>query len=421
MDFINFNHHIVATKLNVYGGSEKKRTVILDDGFQYLLKFPDPIREHNRNVSYVNNALSEYIGCRAFKHTGFSVQEVILGEYVDENNKLKIACACKDFCQNGGVLHEIDKVELASLEKKEKLSFDSVYDTLKSIDGIDAASVFQEYCDRFIIDCLIGNPDRHNGNWGLLEKNNKLQLAPVYDCGSSLSPLLSDGELLQNNTIRNEAINAKSVFEGTNHNTLTYRECLNTDNLFVQQSIKRIVPLINLDVIKHTINRIPYISNERKLFYNELIKQRYDDILLSVLEKQLGIQKSTEYKKWNADTISFVYKTYIAPFASENKLDKKTNNTNDILPNYDYTINNQHVFLMKNNYCVGILYLDKSNLNVCKSIQSLRSINIPVDTKITDFIEKKRIAKLFPNTTLANGDRNCEDEPIDKTNKTVYD
>lgn len=39
--------------LNNYKGSEKKKTLILD-GKRYLVKFPDPIREKNKNISYNN-------------------------------------------------------------------------------------------------------------------------------------------------------------------------------------------------------------------------------------------------------------------------------------------------------------------------------------------------------------------------------
>lgn len=42
----------------------------------------------------------------------------------------------------------------------------------------------------FIVDALIGNWDRHNGNWGFLYNNltDELTLASVFDCGSSLYP-----------------------------------------------------------------------------------------------------------------------------------------------------------------------------------------------------------------------------------------
>ena len=40
----------------------------------------------------------------------------------------------------------------------------------------------------FIIDSLIGNTDRHNGNWGFLvnKKTGQVTFSPIYDCGSCL-------------------------------------------------------------------------------------------------------------------------------------------------------------------------------------------------------------------------------------------
>ena len=52
---MNFNEHIIKELPNEYAGSEKKRTVILDDNQKYLLKFPDPIREQNRKKRGINN------------------------------------------------------------------------------------------------------------------------------------------------------------------------------------------------------------------------------------------------------------------------------------------------------------------------------------------------------------------------------
>ena len=50
------------------------------------------------------------------------------------------------------------------------------------------------FWDMFIVDALLGNFDRHNGNWGLLidEKLKTVEIAPVYDCGSCLYPQLSE-------------------------------------------------------------------------------------------------------------------------------------------------------------------------------------------------------------------------------------
>lgn len=53
--------------INNYKGSEKKKTLIYNNK-KYLVKFPDPIREKNKNISYINNAISEYIGSNILKY-----------------------------------------------------------------------------------------------------------------------------------------------------------------------------------------------------------------------------------------------------------------------------------------------------------------------------------------------------------------
>ena len=99
IDFTN-----AIEQLNSYRGSEKKKTLIYND-HKYLVKFPDPIREKNKNISYINNAFSEYIGSNIFKIVGIKTQNTILGKY-QYNGKEKIVCACEDFTDEKHVLYE---------------------------------------------------------------------------------------------------------------------------------------------------------------------------------------------------------------------------------------------------------------------------------------------------------------------------
>ena len=48
-----------------------------------------------------------------------------------------------------------------------------------------------------IVDGLIGNYDRHNGNWGVLvnDETQEIKLAPIYDCGSCLYSQLTDEQM----------------------------------------------------------------------------------------------------------------------------------------------------------------------------------------------------------------------------------
>lgn len=45
---------------NNYGGSEQKKKLVYN-GENYLVKFPDPVRQKNNPLSYMNNQYSEYI------------------------------------------------------------------------------------------------------------------------------------------------------------------------------------------------------------------------------------------------------------------------------------------------------------------------------------------------------------------------
>ena len=80
-------------ELNNYKGSEKKKTLVYNEK-KYLVKFPDPVREKNKNISYINNAFSEYVGSHVFELVGFDTQNTVLGTYI-YNGKEKIVCACK--------------------------------------------------------------------------------------------------------------------------------------------------------------------------------------------------------------------------------------------------------------------------------------------------------------------------------------
>lgn len=386
MNFINFNEHIQAMPFNEYGGSEKKRTVILDDGNKYLLKFPDPIRETGREISYINNAISEYIGCQIFKLAGFEVQDTILGKFVYDRGKEKIACACKDIRNAGETLIEMEKLQLEYIDDVVPLTFNSVKNALQYMGTIDYISAYQEYCNRFIVDAFIGNTDRHNGNWGFLINQGKgtIKIAPVYDCGSSLSPLYSDKELLDKNISRSLAMSISSVIQKENGGKIQYANyLLSRENPDLDASIRRVVPKIDLRKIGEIINEIPYITEQRKEFYNWLLTERYNNMLVPVLENVLGVEKSTEYKKWNSATISTIYDKYIAVFNGKGDNGSiELTLQNGAVRCFDYIKNDKYVFFMDNKECVGLAALEKTNLNVCKFVQSARHMGVDIDKDV---------------------------------------
>ena len=276
-------------ELNNYRGSEKKKTLIYNNK-KYLVKFPDPIREKNKNISYINNAFSEYIGSNIFKIVGFEVQNTILGTY-NYNGKEKIVCACEDFTDENHILYEFENIALSvNPDKKIETELEDIIEVINVITKtMKVKELKEKFWDMFIIDSLIGNKDRHNGNWGILLNRitNISEFAPIYDCGSCLNSTLSDSEIenLSETEIKNLAINTYSCIKenGKKINEMSYIKSLK--NRDCNNAIFRVFNKIDLNKIEEFINNVEGITNIRKEFYKKIIKIRYNILEQTIKEK----------------------------------------------------------------------------------------------------------------------------------------
>lgn len=267
-------------EFNIYSGSEKKKTLIYNNN-RYLVKFPDPIREKNKNISYINNAYSEYIGSNIFKMIGIKTQDTILGTY-NYHGKNKIVCACKSFTDDNHILYEFEKLAL-STNQDEKIGTE-ISDIMNVLEEsshlINVLDTKDKFWDMFIVDSLIGNTNRHNGNWGfLLNKNtNAFEFSPIYDCGSCLNPTLDDEYIKNINDadIKNLAINSYSCLKINNNkiNCINYLESKQNEDC--NNAINRIFKKINIEDILNFIDNIESMPFERKYFYKKIIEIRYN-------------------------------------------------------------------------------------------------------------------------------------------------
>ncbi|NLG02711.1 MAG: hypothetical protein GX567_02555 [Clostridia bacterium] len=140
---------------------------------------------------------------------------------------------------------------------------------------------------------LLGNFDRHNGNWGFLynEDESVSMIAPVFDCGSCLLPQAD--EIIMKKVLEDEsALNARVYqfptsaikLNGQKMNyydfisSMKYKEC--------NAALERIVPKIDLIQIAGFIEKIPYISEIQKEFYIKYISARFEKILAPAYEKR---------------------------------------------------------------------------------------------------------------------------------------
>ena len=276
IDFTN-----AMEEFNNYKGSEKKKTLIYNNK-KYLVKFPDPIREKNKNISYINNAFSEYVGSNIFKICGFETQNTILGKY-KYKEKEKIVCACEDFTDDEHILYEFENLALSTNpDKKIETELSDIMEVIEENKMINTIETKEKYWEMFVIESLIGNTDSHNGNWGFLlnKKTGKVSFSPIYDCGSCLNPMLEDEELkkMHETELKNLAINCYSCIKenGKKINYMSYIK--QRKNSECNNAIKRIFSNIDINKIIEFIDKIETMSKVRKEFYKSIINCRYEII-----------------------------------------------------------------------------------------------------------------------------------------------
>ena len=263
--------------LNNYSGSEVKKTLIYNDK-KYLVKFPDPI-EKNKNISYINNAYSEYVGSNIFSLSGFNTQKTILGLY-HYQDKEKIVCACEDFTDDTHELYEFENLALSiNPDKKIGTDFLEILEVLKNMSD---SEILTKFLDMFIVDAFIGNTNRHNGNWGFLynKKDGVMEFAPIYDNGSCLNPIFEDREIekLDNIEFKNIAYNVYSCLKIDNKRIHYFDFIKSMNNSLCNDALIRVFPKIDIHKIREFIRNIEGMSDVRKKFYMEVLNFRYHEL-----------------------------------------------------------------------------------------------------------------------------------------------
>lgn len=189
MEMVDFTN--LTRRNKTYAGANGSKISVIYNDEQYMLKFP-AIARKNQELSYSNGCISEYLGCHIFESVGIPVQETILGTFT-KNGKEKIVVACKDFTSAGIVIQDFASLKNTIIDSEHNgygTELDDILKTLEEQDIFEPFYLKERFWDMFIVDALIGNWDRHNGNWGFLYNVGKdtMELAPVYDCGSCLYP-----------------------------------------------------------------------------------------------------------------------------------------------------------------------------------------------------------------------------------------
>lgn len=298
-----------------YGGAAGNKKAIIYDGEVYMLKFPKNLRGFkNVELSYSTSPLSEYIGSNIYNILGLPVHHTLLGLY-DE----KLVVACKDFCYSG--LDIVARLTTIDLLKNNRNSIDdSAYNFDNRIvlsellndlgshiitEFIDMELLLERFWVQFIVDALLMNNDRNNGNWGFLTDitSNTHSLAPIFDNGGSFSVTLTPYEMntrLSGDTMNILCKNTTSVYFTDKYKNIRPYTFIRKNQYDILDKVAiGLVPKINLTQIIKFINNIPnevsgveIISDFAKEFFIVGLELRYEHILLHLLELAKGRQDS---------------------------------------------------------------------------------------------------------------------------------
>ena len=133
------------------------------------------------------------------------------------------------------LMNEKEADNLLSFVKKIEKELSDIIEVINETKMSLPKDTMNIFWNMFIIDALIGNTDRHNGNWGFLYnvKEEIFCFSPIYDCGSCLNPLLDDEEIkkLASSDIKNLALNCHSCLKEGNQkiNYISYIESMKND------------------------------------------------------------------------------------------------------------------------------------------------------------------------------------------------
>ncbi len=259
-----------------------------------MLKFPPSGKEKPTELSYTNSCYSEHIGSTIFNMLGLEAQKTMMGSF-RVGGKKKIVCACRDFTVGDKQLYDfcaIKNTVIDSVHGGTGTELKDVTDTIAQQTFVTPEVLAAHFCNMFIVDALLGNFDRHNGNWGFLVDVNtqETSIAPIYDCGSCLLPQ-ADEKIMKAVLTNEDELNARIYQFPTsavklNGKKINYHDFITSCEVKeCNNALLRIVPRIDMDDICTFIYSVAELSELQKKFYKKYLLSRYEKILMVAYEK----------------------------------------------------------------------------------------------------------------------------------------
>lgn len=297
-----------------YGGRAGQKEGILIDSEPWIAKYPRTTRDLRGKYlpPYTSSPVSEYLGAHIYASLGIPAHETRLGYRAG-----KIVCACKDFTHPDKRLFEFKEIKNALSDDGAGFSFapsdgESVYlgDVLAAIETSEllrsVPGVRERFWDMFVVDAFIKNPDRNNGNWGLLMgPGRSYALAPVYDLGSSLfskrSPSLAESRLEGAAEVEQDAFDTNvscyrlPTEDGRGSAIHPFEYMASTSNPDLDAAVIRFVEAVDMEAVCALIDGvpaeaygIPLMSDAVRASHKKLLCRRLEEGFLPLYRRLAG-------------------------------------------------------------------------------------------------------------------------------------
>lgn len=269
-----------------YNGANGKKIAVAFEGAVWMLKFPPSAADKPNDLSYSNSCFSEHLGSSVFRLLGIPAQETRLGTHV--NGRRKIVCACRDFSRPGLRFYDFCSIKNTVIDSDTGGHGTELADVLTTIDRqqfVDPIVVRRRFWDMFVVDALLGNFDRHNGNWGFLvdERTGQSDLAPVFDCGSCLLPQ-ADERIMKQMLESEDELNARIyTFPGSmlkiGGRKINYHDFIaaRAESGLVD-ALARLVSRIRALAIDDLVSETPYLTDIQRTFLSVYLAARREKI-----------------------------------------------------------------------------------------------------------------------------------------------
>lgn len=247
------------------GAEEKYKAVI--NGVPYIVKL--------QKRDWLN-VWSEVIGSRFIEECGGNVQHCKVGVYNGEAVAL-----CKEFTGIGSTLKSLKTLSESGIDtddEKHSYFYEDVLYELSCVPKLDVKAARERFQEMYLYDAILGNPDRHKGNWGILRVGDTRYLAPIYDNGACLFPRNHECNITED-WMRERVFtfpNSKVMFNGIKERSSYYDIC--GSGIIDDEILEK---FRNLDVVESMVRVCKNIGlNDRECsYYASIVFYRHQIII----------------------------------------------------------------------------------------------------------------------------------------------